>query len=49
MAGGRSGFSAYIGAITETLGARQQQRLSRDQALYVAACDAAHRDLSLNF
>jgi hypothetical protein len=42
-------LETYIDAIKETLGARQQQRLSRDQALYIAACDAAHRDLSLNF
>ena len=32
-----------------TIGIRQQKRLSRDQALYVASCNAHHRDLSLNF
>jgi len=32
-----------------TIGIRQQERLSRDQALYVAACNSHHRDLSLNF
>jgi tetratricopeptide (TPR) repeat protein len=40
---------AYVDAITETLGARQQSRLSRGQALYIASCSASHRDLSLNF
>jgi hypothetical protein len=43
------GVAAYVGAITETLGARQQNSLSRDQALYLASCSASHRDLSLNF
>ena len=33
----KPGLEAYIDAITDTLGARQQQRLSRDQALYIAA------------
>jgi len=42
-------LETYLGEIAETLGARQQQRLSRDQALYIAACDSGHRDLSLNF
>ncbi len=43
------GLEAYVGTITETLGARQQQRLTRDQALFIAACDASHRDISLHF
>ena len=45
----RPGLEAYRVAITDTLGARQQQRLSEDQALYIASCSAGHRDLSLNF
>ncbi len=39
----------YEATIRSTIGARQQSRLSREQALYVAACDAGHRDISLNF
>ena len=35
--------------LRETLGIRSQQRMSREQALHVAACNAAHRDVSLNF
>ncbi len=45
----KPGLEAYVNAINETLGARQQKRLSRDQALYLASCTASHRDLSLNF
>ena len=44
-----TGLQAYLDAIRPTLGARQQERLTREQALYVAGCDAGHRDLSLNF
>jgi tripartite ATP-independent transporter DctM subunit len=33
----------------DTIGIRQQDRLSREQALSVAACSAHHRDISLNF
>lgn len=39
----------YEQAIRSTIGIRQQSRLSKPQALYVAACDAGHRDISLNF
>lgn len=39
----------YQQAIEGTLGIRQQDRLTREQALYVARCNAAHRDISLNF
>ncbi len=42
-------LESYRVAITDTLGARQQQRLSEDQALYIAGCSSGHRDLSLNF
>lgn len=41
--------AAYEQAIRSTIGARQQSRLSKEQALYVASCDADHRDISLNF
>ena len=33
----------------QTIGIRQQDRLTREQALSVAACSSHHRDLSLNF
>ncbi|MEM7256956.1 MAG: C4-dicarboxylate ABC transporter permease, partial [Pseudomonadota bacterium] len=39
----------YEEAIRSTIGLRQQSKLTRPQALYVAACDAGHRDISLNF
>ncbi len=42
-------IAEYEQAIRSTIGLRQQQRLSKKQALYVAACDADHRDISLNF
>jgi TRAP-type mannitol/chloroaromatic compound transport system permease large subunit len=42
-------ISAYLDGIRETLGARMQRRLSRDQALYLASCQSSHRDISLNF
>ena len=45
----KPGLQAYLDGIAGTLGARQQQRLSEDQALYLASCTAGHRDLSLNF
>lgn len=45
----KSGLQLYLHAIGDTLGARQQSSLTRDQALYLAACTAHHRDLSLNF
>lgn len=32
-----------------TIGIRQQERLTRNQALYVASCVSNHRDISLNF
>ncbi len=45
----RDGVQAYLAAIAETVGSRQQDRLSRAQALYVAGCNAVHQDLSLHF
>ena len=45
----RDEIAAYLDAIEETLGARVQTRLSRDQALFMASCTATHRDFSLNF
>ncbi|SFT68502.1 TRAP transporter large permease [Sedimentitalea nanhaiensis] len=45
----RPGLETYLAGISETIGARQQPKLSRSQALYLASCSASHRDLSLNF
>jgi len=42
-------LEAYLAAMRETVGARQQPSLTRSQALFIAACSASHRDLSLNF
>lgn len=40
---------AYIAAISNTIGLRQQDRLPRHVALYVASCNSGHRDISLYF
>ena len=42
-------LSEYEAVTKDTIGIRQQDRLSREQALSVAACSTHHRDLSLNF
>ena len=42
-------IASYEETIRSTIGIRQQSRLTKQQALYVAACDADHRDISLNF
>lgn len=39
----------YEKVLQSTLGIRQQSKLTRDQALYVAGCSSGHRDISLNF
>ncbi|MDE0345589.1 MAG: hypothetical protein OXI66_07375 [Boseongicola sp.] len=44
-----TGVRAYLEAISDTVGSRQQDRLNRDQALHISGCNAAHRDISLNF
>ena len=43
------GLTTYVEAVRPTLGARVQDRLSREQALAMAACTSHHRYLSLNF
>ncbi|MGB3244784.1 MAG: hypothetical protein WBB25_09625, partial [Sulfitobacter sp.] len=45
----RPQLTAYIEGIRGTLGLRSQDRLNREQALYMATCNAVHRDISLNF
>ncbi|MGB0507993.1 MAG: C4-dicarboxylate ABC transporter permease, partial [Pikeienuella sp.] len=44
-----TGVANYLDGIRGTLGARLQPKFTRDQALYMASCDAGHRDISLNF
>ena len=36
-------------SIKNTIGLRLQQKLTKEQAKYVAACRAVHKDISLNF
>lgn len=43
------GLQSYEAAIRNTLGLRQQNKMTREQALFVASCNAGHRDISLNF
>ncbi len=43
------GVRVYLLAIAETIGSRQQERLSRDQAVSIAGCNAVHHDISLHF
>ncbi len=45
----RPAVRAYVDAIQTTLGARALPRLTRDQAVYAASCNANHRDISLSF
>ncbi len=42
-------LTAYEAAIKGTIGLRGQPRLPREHALYVASCNASHRDISLSF
>jgi len=42
-------LATYREAIKDTIGLRGQERLPREQALYVASCSSGHRDISLNF
>lgn len=42
-------LQAYEREMSTTIGIRQQDRLSREQSLAVAACSSHHRDISLNF
>ena len=45
----KAGLAAYDAAIRDTIGLRGQRKLPTEQALYVAACGAGHRDISLSF
>ena len=41
--------STYEVAMRDTIGMRQQQRMTREQGLSIASCQSNHRDISLNF
>ena len=43
------GLETYAANMSDTIGLRQLTKLPREQALYVAACNSNHRDISLNF
>ena len=45
----KPGLTTYVDMLKPTIGIRQQRRLTREQALYVASCTSDHRDISLNF
>ncbi len=45
----RPGLEAYTAALKGTLGVRAQPRMTREQALFAASCNAVHRDISLHF
>ncbi|MBW8636252.1 TRAP transporter large permease subunit [Hoeflea sp. WL0058] len=45
----RPGLQTYVNSLKTTIGIRQQEDMTRAQALFVAACQADHRDISLNF
>ena len=42
-------LNKFINSIKNNVGIRQQTKLNRDLALYVAKCNADHRDLSIYF
>jgi len=42
-------LAAYDAVIRDTIGLRQQERLSEEQAEIVATCQSIHRDISLDF
>ena len=43
------GLAEYDAAIHDTIGVRQQERLTEEQAEEVAVCQSFHRDISLDF
>ncbi|PIB23535.1 C4-dicarboxylate ABC transporter permease [Amylibacter kogurei] len=42
-------LATYEDSLRSTIGIRNQANFTRDQALFVAGCQAHHRDISLNF
>lgn len=43
------GLSQYDNALRSSVGARLQEKLSEEQAEYIASCLAVHKDISLSF
>mgnify|MGYP004007157577 CR=1 FL=1 len=43
------GLIVYDDAIKNSIGLRQQERLTSEQAAEIAVCQSFHRDISLNF
>jgi hypothetical protein len=43
------GLIAYDNAIKNSIGLRQQERLTTEQAKEIVVCQSFHRDISLNF
>jgi len=43
------GLEKYTAALADTIGLRQQPKLPEEQALFVASCSSAHRNISLSF
>jgi len=39
----------FDNSIKDTIGLRLQERLTKEQAKFVASCRSIHRDISLNF
>jgi len=43
------GLIAYDNKIKNSIGLRQQERLTSEQAVEIAVCQSFHRDISLSF
>jgi tripartite ATP-independent transporter DctM subunit len=44
-----SGLEAYLNVMSDSIGARMNNRMTREQALFLASCTSHHNDLSLYF
>ncbi|MDA7758815.1 hypothetical protein N8935_01055 [Amylibacter sp.] len=42
-------LTAYEDVMREIIGIKDQAKLTKQQALFVAKCQSNHRDVSLNF
>ena len=42
-------LSNYLNAVSSSIGVRQQNKIPRELALYLASCRSTHKDLSLYF
>ena len=39
----------HLQVLSDNIGLRLQQKLTKEQAIYVSRCNSVHRDISLNF